>query len=111
LLNCVWNKRAVPLSEGELVVLVVPEEEPEVAGSLAFFQLLKVWMALTLMASLGTGFALWGGVTVSETSETQAEPFSPQDLMWRTWAPVGEATEASTEVPLIMVVSELLSSE
>ena len=103
--------RAVPPIDGELTVLVVPVELPLVPGSLAFFQLLKVWMALTLMALLGTEIVVWGGLMVSEMSVTQAEPLSPQDLTWRTWAPVGEVTEASTEVPMTMVVSELLSSE
>lgn len=61
-------------------------------------------------AGVGVGAAT-AATTVMATSVTQEAPPVPHDLTCRVCAPVDAVTLASTELPLMMVVVGLLSSE
>ena len=103
------NWRALPESEGELLVPVHPVDVPGVPVSWRLVHVLRFWMALMLVAFDGT----MDEVPVTFTAMSlmhEALPL-PQDFTCRVWPPVPEEAVVFKTVPLTMVVELELSSE
>lgn len=117
LLNCVTNLRACPLRVGEVTMLVDPLALPLAAVSCVAVQLDSVWTLLTDRAPEGAEVPLLPLLVVEPPLTEMATllahpaPWLPHDFTCSVCAPLLAVTCVFTEVPLMMVVSELLSSE
>lgn len=94
-------------------MVVHPLELPLVPVSCTADQPPRAWILLTTEAPAGTSSAPLAEtpLTVTVTSVTQEAPLSPHDLTWRVCEPEEDETWVSMEVPLMIVVSLLLSKE
>jgi len=92
-------------------MLVDPDALPFPPVSWTPFQLFIACRLLTLIAFEGTVTLPSVLVTVTETLVTQTDPPSPDAITLIVCEPALVPTVVSTDVPLVVVVSGLLSSE